>query len=157
MSEIIIRPATTGDLPDMALLWYEKMTIQQQTDRRLKVSLNGQAEWQQATARWMLDSQYALYVAAYDDRVVGYVIGRVQASPPGLVPAQIGVVLEMTVGVHSDQSGLGRRLLEPLRAWFATQGITHFVATVPGRQPVEQAFWRALGATELTDILWMKI
>ena len=63
----------------------------------------------------------------------------------------------MAVGAHSYQSGLGKKLLAPLRLWFAGQGITSIVAYVPRRQPVEQAFWRAQGATDLTDVMWMKL
>lgn len=157
MSDVIIRPAASNDLSQMVVVWYEKMIIQQQTDRRLRVSANGQSEWMQAVGGWMQNSDYACYVATHHDVVVGYTIGRIQNSPPGLSPAQIGVVIEMSVGVHSYQSGLGRRLLDALRLWFSSRGMTHFIANVPVRQPVEQAFWRALGATELTDVFWMKL
>jgi GNAT superfamily N-acetyltransferase len=106
---------------------------------------------------WLADHCYAVFVADRTDSLAGYVVGCVQDNPPGLRPARIGIVVEMAVGAHSYQNGLGRQLFNPLRQWFAGQGITAIVAHVPSRQPVEQAFWRAIGATELTDVLWMKL
>jgi L-amino acid N-acyltransferase YncA len=153
----MIRPATSADVPAMALLWHEKMTIQQQTDRRFQLAPDAQEEWSQAMCGWLDDSCYAVYVAERNGALVAYVVGRIQDNPPGLRPARIGTVIEMAVGVHSYQSGLGKQLLKPLNLWFAGQGITSIVAYVPRRQPVEQAFWRALGATELTDVMWIKL
>jgi L-amino acid N-acyltransferase YncA len=157
ISASMIRPATPADVPAMALLWHEKMTIQQQTDRRVQLAPNAQEEWSQAMCGWLEDSCYAVYVAERGGTLVGYAVGRIQDNPPGLRPARIGTVIEMAVGAHSYQSGLGKELLKPLRLWFSAQGITSIVAYVPRRQPVEQAFWRALGATELTDVMWMKL
>ncbi len=157
MASVMIRPASPADIPAMAQLWHEKMTIQQQTDRRFQLAPDALAEWSQAMCGWLTDSCYAIYVAERGDLLVGYVVGRIQDNPPGLRPVRIGTVIEMAVGAHSYQSGLGKQLLAPLRLWFAGQGITSIVAYVPRRQPVEQAFWRALGATDLTDVMWMKI
>lgn len=153
----MIRPATSADVPAMSSLWYEKMTIQQQTDRRFQLAPEAQVEWAQAMGGWLKDSCYAVYIAERSAVLVGYVVGRIQDNPPGLRPARSGAVIEMTFGAHSYQSGLGKELLKPLNLWFAGQGITTIVAHVPRRQPVEQAFWRALGATELTDVMWMKL
>lgn len=157
MSDVIIRAATAEDIPAMAALWHEKMTIQQQTDRRFHLLPDGRAVWSQAAAEWLEDPLYTIYVAQRASEIVGYLIGRVEAAPPGLSPARVGAVIGMAVGAHSYQSGLGQRLLAAASDWFMEQGMTHFIARVPRRQPVEQAFWRSLGATELIETLWMKL
>lgn len=157
MSDPVVRPAIVDDVPQMALLWREKMNIQQQSDRRFRLLPDGEVRWSEAARHWMQNCDWAVYVAEREDEIVGYIIGRTQDSPPGLLPTKIGVVTEIAIGAHSGESGLGRYLLMPLRQWFADRQITHLIALVPQYQPVEQAFWRALGATELTDILWMKI
>lgn len=157
MSDVAVRAATRDDIPAMAALWREKMTIQQQTDRRFRLLPDGHVAWSRAVAEWLDDPAYACYVAEHAAGIAGYLIGRMEAAPPGLSPAQVGAVIDMAVGAHSYQSGLGQRLLAVAQGWFAAQGITHLMAYVPRRQPVEQAFWRALGATELTEILWIKL
>jgi hypothetical protein len=154
---VTIRTATPTDIPAMAKLWQEKMILQQQFDRRYGLLPDSDARWSAAAARWLDDDCCRMVVAVRENCAVGYIIGWIQNSPPGLTPEQIGVVTDMTVGLHSYQGGLGRLMLEPLRGWFMGEGITQIIAQVPSRQPVEQAFWRALGATELSDLMWIKL
>jgi hypothetical protein len=73
-----------------------------------------------------------------------------------MLPERYGLITEIALDMHSYNAGMGRSLVQVLRAWFANQGIEHAIAAVPRRYPVEQAFWRALGATERVDLMWMK-
>jgi GNAT superfamily N-acetyltransferase len=153
-----VRLAAPPDVPGMMALWLEKVTLQQQTDRRFRLAPDGGARWSQTVQAWLNNPQCALYVAVADEaQVVGYVIAQIQPGPPGLLPDRVGVVLELAVGAHSYQSGLGRRLVEPVRAWLIEQGVQVMMAQVPHRQPVEQAFWRAMKGTILTDTMWIKL
>lgn len=131
--------------------------LQQQTDRRYQIAPDGPAQWSAAVLNWLADDQHMMIVAEHDDQIVGYIIGAIQASPPGVVPDRVGAILEIAISAHSNQGGLGRHLLEPVRAWFVERGLTRMIAYVPRRQPVEQAFWRALGATDMTDVMWMRL
>ena len=157
MTDVKICRATQNDIPTMAELWREKMILQQQNDRRFTLAPDGDATWAAAAMEWLENECYRVYVAQSQNKSVGYIIGRIDTAPPGLLPEHIGVVADIAVGVHSYQSGLGRLLLEALKDWFKEQGITRALALAPHRQPVEQAFWRALGATELTEVLWIKL
>jgi ribosomal protein S18 acetylase RimI-like enzyme len=157
MKTTSIRKAAPDDLPGVAALWHERITLQQQSDRRFTLAPDAPAQWTAAAAGWLADPDCLLLAAERDGVLVGYAMGRMQDAPPGLLPARIGAVTEMHVGVHSYQTGLGRALLDELRAWFAQQGAAAVVVQVPHRQPVEQAFWRALGATEWIDTMWMKL
>ncbi len=141
----------------MALLWHEKILILQQTDPRLRLAPDAMEVWAGAVRGWLAAPDYALFVAIHEQTLVGYVIARADDAAPGLLPARIGVILDMAIGVHSRQNGLGSRLLEPVRQWFAEQGLSRFIVYTAHRAPVEQAFWRALGGTQLTDVLWMKV
>ena len=157
MPDPIIRPASGDDLPGIAALWRERMTLRQQTDSRFVIAPDGASTWMKNAAGWLANPDYAIYVADLDATMVGYIVARIEDSPPGLLPTKIGVVVEMAVGAHSYQSGLGRHLLQPVRSWFADREISQFVVYVPHRTPVEQAFWRAVHAPEMTDIMWMKV
>lgn len=158
MQNVMIRVATQDDLPAMAVLWLEKHTLYQQADHRFTLQANAAENWQEAALSWLSNKHCTAYVAEdQQQKVVGYVIGWLQDGPPGLAPQRLGIVTDLAVGAHSYQSGLGRKLLAPLQAWFAEEGITAVLAYVPHRQPVEQAFWRAIGATVWTDVMWMKL
>lgn len=156
MQNVIIHTATFHDIPAMADLWYEKMVLHGQTDSRVRLLADGRERWSAAVAGWLSDTCCQVYVAEREGEVVGYIIGQVRDNLPGMQPERIGAVTDMTIGAHSYQSGLGRVLLHPLEQWFCEQGIEQIVAHVPRRLPVEQAFWRALGAQEWVDVMWLR-
>ena len=60
------------------------------------------------------------------------------------------------MGLHTDMNGLGGRLWPPLQNWCRQRGLEEIIVHVPLRQPVEQAFWRSMGAIEMTGMFWMK-
>jgi ribosomal protein S18 acetylase RimI-like enzyme len=157
MQNVMIRVATQDDLPAMAVLWLEQKTLYQQADHRFTLQPDAADQWREAAMHWLSDKHCKAYVAQDQQQIVGYVIAWVQDGPPGMVPQRLGVVTELAVGAHSYQAGLGRKLLAPLQAWFVEQGISTVLAHVPHRQPVEQAFWRAIGATVWTDVMMMKL
>lgn len=157
MFNVTIRAANATDIPTMAVLWHEKTVVQQQQDSRFSLLPDAASRWAAAAANWLDNPHCQVYVGERSDGLVGYIIGWIQDAPPGLSPERVGVVTDLAVGLHSYQSGLGRMLLDALKAWFAEQDVTSLLAQVPRRQPVEQAFWRALGATELTEVMWMKL
>ena len=157
MAELVVRRAVRADFIAMASLWHEKMLLQQQTDLRYALLPDSQARWTAALEPRLNDARWAIFVAESEAGVIGYIMACLRASPPGLVPEQVGVIEDIAVSIHSQHNGLGRGLLEPVRQWFVEQGITRMVATVARFQPVEQAFWRAIGARDVADTFWMKL
>ena len=140
----------------MASLWLEKMALQQFGDRRLQLARDGAERRICAMRGWLQDERYCLLVALAGRQAAGYIVGCERPGPPGLLPERQGQVLELTVGLHSDMNGLGGRLWPPLHDWFRQRGLEEIIMHVPARQPVEQAFWRSMGATEMTGLFWMK-
>ncbi len=157
MQAVTIRSAGPADIPEMARLWYEKTVLQQQFDRHFALLPGGQSRWMTRMEQWLADSDCAIFVAERGDHLVGYVVTWIQSAPPGLSPERFGVVTELTIDAHGQQGGAGRMLLQPVREWLAARGVSSLIAHVPRRQAVEQAFWRALGATEWLDALWLKL
>jgi ribosomal protein S18 acetylase RimI-like enzyme len=156
MSSVNIRAATPADLPELMHLWYEKMVIQQQFDSRFTMMADGEARWCLAAETWLSNSACAIYVAEGQSGLVGYIIGWIQPAPLGMFPEQIGHISEIAVDAHSHQGGLGRLLVMALREWFTKHGVECIIASVSHRNAVEQAFWRAQGAGEWMDLLWIK-
>lgn len=151
-----VRTATTSDIPRLTELWQEKMTLQQQYDQRLRLMPDAGVHWSTALGERLTEATCAVFVIERDKQIIGYVIGKIEATTPGVLPERVGVVSDIAFDAHSTQGGLGRTLLQPLREWFAAQGVEQIVAQVSRRSAVEQAFWRALGATEWMNVMWLK-
>jgi ribosomal protein S18 acetylase RimI-like enzyme len=132
------------------------MVLLQQFDSRFILSPAAVERWSHEVMTWLEDDDCCICVVERDHHVLGYAIGWANASPPGLFSERIGYVTEIVVDAHAHQGGLGRLLLSSLREWFTVQKIDQIVAYVPHRGAVEQAFWRAQGAAEWVDLMWIK-
>ena len=156
MGTATVRAITLADLPELARLWHDKIVLHQQYDRRFTLVPDATARWSAAAEGWLADSDYAIFGAERDGHLLGYVIGRMMAAPIGLYPEQLGYVTDITVDPHSHEGGMGQLLLNALKVWFRDRDIQCIVAYVPHRGAVEQAFWRANGAVEWVDLMWIK-
>jgi ribosomal protein S18 acetylase RimI-like enzyme len=156
MQAIIVRAATLNDLPELSRLWHEKMVLLQQFDSRFILTPDAVGRWPDVVTAWLEDDDCRICVAERDHRALGYAVAWVKPAPPGLFSDRIGYITEIVVDAHAHQGGLGRLLLSALREWFTAQEIQQIVAYVPHRGAVEQAFWRAQGATEWVDLMWIK-
>jgi hypothetical protein len=63
----------------------------------------------------------------------------------------------MSVDGHCKQGGVGTSMLAELKTWFKQHNLKTIEVRVPFMQPIEQAFWRASGATDYYDHLWYKL
>ncbi len=154
---LTIRAATRTDLPALALLWHEKTILQSLTPagKHIQPAPDARAAWIASTETRLDDSQFALFAADNDGALIGYVAGNIFPLP-GLFPAQIGLISEIALDAHGYHGGVGRALVEALRAWFKTQGAEQVAVWTPRNDAVGQAFWRSLGAGEWVELLWLK-
>lgn len=157
MQTLIVRAATTTDIPALTHLWYEKTVLHLQTRRHFTLAPDGRAQWSAAALRWLADPRAALWVAqdAGESALAGYLLVCLQDSPPGLLPAQVGAVLDFAIDAHTYRGGVGRELARAARDWLREHHVERMMIDVPRGAAVEQAFWRALGAKEWIDRLWM--
>lgn len=153
---IFLRTACQEDLLSLSAIWYENRLVQQQYDLRIRLAPDAQDRWCSAAAEWLIIPDMQVLVYEKDDRVLGYIVGRVELAPPGLLPEQLGVVLELNADLHARESGVGSQLLHELRSWFLERGINQVVARTIGHSVVEHAFWRAQGAADWMAWLWLK-
>ena len=156
MLVLTIREATLTDLPELTRLWHEKMVIQQQVDRRFALVPDAKTIWTQTVSQWLMDSNCIVQTAHHNELLVGYAIAWIRPAPPGVDPAHIGCIEDMVIDPHSHRSGAGRQLLDALKVWFSQRDIQNVIAYVPRLAAVDQAFWRAQGAVEWIDLMWIK-
>jgi Acetyltransferase (GNAT) family len=157
MTAITIRRAQPSDLPQLSDIWYEKMVVQQQLDQRFTLAQAARQKWLEYATLCLVDIQCVLWVAEHNTQLAGYMIACLQDSPPGLLPEKIACITDVALDIHNPQPGLGQQLLLAARSWFAEQDVQIIIVHVPHRQVVDQAFWRAQGATEWMDLMWLKL
>ncbi len=157
MQPVTVRAASPVDFVSCSALWLESMILLQQMDARVQLLPDARVQWIQAAHSWLSDPKIAVLVAASDEQIDGYVVGRIVASPAGFAPAEMGVVSEFVVEAHQQSHGVGPALLDHICDWFRSHQLLHITVHVAARGAVDQAFWRAQGATDWTRQLWLTL
>ena len=129
-----IRLAKSSDVRSAAQLWFDRITLLQQTDRRIKLLPDAREHWSAAATRWTSDDA---------DKILGVnIAGHLLASPssifapgePGMQPHRRGLLLEMVVDLHETHRGLTDQLLDcarrglprgaPGKSWWTSPRVT---------------------------------
>lgn len=148
-----VRPANTSDIEELLRLWKERSEVYLK-DPRIKMTAE---TWCQAVLTWLPREDVRVLVADRDGQLIGYIVGWTRENFPGLTPAHYGLVSEMSVDGHCKQGGVGTALLAELKNWFKSKNLTNVEIRVPHLQAIEQAFWRASGASDYYDHLWYRL
>jgi L-amino acid N-acyltransferase YncA len=156
METATIRRAASGDISRLAELWHEKRTLLQQSDHRFGSLPGDSAAWAESAGEWLARDDCAVFVGERDDQIAGYVVGWLQTGPPSLLTQHLGIITELVIDTHTYQGGLGTLLLRSIQDWFKQSGVHNVVAYAPHYHAVEQAFWRALGADQWIDFMWIR-
>ncbi|HLA44486.1 MAG TPA: GNAT family N-acetyltransferase [Aggregatilineales bacterium] len=149
-----VREAITKDIEELLRLWQERTDIYLQSERRQRIK---QETWREAVLNWIQHDDAVVLVADRDGQLIGYIVGWVWHNPPLIEPAHYGLVSEMSVDGHCKQGGVGTAMLDHLKTWFRERELGYFEVRVPVRQPIEQAFWRAVGAKDFYDHLYYRL
>lgn len=133
-----VRHATLDDWDALQQLYDEHLMFVRSADRRIR---------RQPKIEWNDRSDGVVWVGEVQQHVVGYVSAwlrdDVQWGPTMWID-------HMALDAHNPYHGLGRLLIDTIRASAIRFECGSLAADVPQRNPIEQAFWLALGA-ERTD------
>ena len=157
MDQITVRLATLNDLIDLADMWYENKAIQQQSDARVILLADAKTKWIAESTLWLSNARCSIWIAFRGAKLAGYLVAWLQDMPPGVQPDRVGCITDIAVDPHNPSGGAGQFLLNAASEWFLGQGIKNLIATVPHRQPIQQAFWRGQGAKTWMDLMWLKL
>lgn len=124
-----IRPAVELDIPALEHLYQERVALLFQSDRRIAV----------VPVEWVGRSSGAVWIGEVDRQIGGYVSVQQQDD--------LWLIDHMATDLHTYYPGLARALVSQVRSQGMKMGIDRIEIWVPERNPVEQAFWRALGAS----------
>ncbi len=152
-----IRLAKTSDLAGAAQLWFDRITLLQQSDPLTMPLPAAREKWAAAAASWVGAERTQFLVAEQDGALLGFNVVQVAAGRPGLHPARRGILLEMALDLHETHPGLSEQLLRRALRWLSALGVTQLEVDAPARYPVEAAFWRAQGGAVCSEKLRLRL
>jgi ribosomal protein S18 acetylase RimI-like enzyme len=157
IDQLTVRPATLADADTAALVWLETMEVLSATDSRYQLAPDATAQWSAGFRVALEKPQCGLFVAIRRGTVMGYIWGETRANTPGLLPTQIGYVLDLAADTHGHGGGVGTLLWGALSEWFQAQGLTRIEVNIPVGHAIAQAFWRAKRVNRWMDTVSLKL
>jgi GNAT superfamily N-acetyltransferase len=139
-----IRLAAEADLAGLRHLYNERMALLAQGDRHISAE----------AVQWLDRESGGVWVGDADDMPAGYVSVWRAASE--------WRIDHMALDAHTYHPGLARALINAVRDAAHRDGASYILVRVPTSHPVEQAFWRALGAVRVNHpaqrgYQWMQV
>lgn len=158
-TNLTIRALHIEDLSILAEYWYDHVALQAQKHTAIALMPDAEQHWIDAMQVHLQDTQTLAYIAALENEVFGGLIVTVVPNAPGLLPASVGEIVAIVLDMHSPHKrhNTVSQLLDRATTDLAAQGIQALRVSVPAYAPVEQGFWRGLGATHIMDTLWIAL
>ncbi|MCA9912623.1 MAG: hypothetical protein KC496_04725 [Anaerolineae bacterium] len=148
-SRVQISPAAVDHLRQLSEYWYDAIALRQQ-HQPLRLKPRARDHWEAAATTWVHDEAVLFSVALVDGSIRGAVAVGLVDNAPGLLPDQIGHLLDFTLDMHATDAagGVGRELIRAAQTWLAAQGVETLRVHISQPSSVERAFWIALGAKQ---------
>ena len=90
-------------------------------------------------------------------QIDGIVIVRIDHAPPIMEEVERAEITDLGVRPELRRAGIARRLVDEAMDWVRDRGVSRIEIQVASGNVEGQAFWRALGYTDLMDVLHKRL
>ncbi|MFZ4814773.1 MAG: GNAT family N-acetyltransferase [Phototrophicaceae bacterium] len=155
-TNVTVQPAQAEDIPALVALWAEQQSLMQQLDPRLALwAAEHNITPQQLEARFYATlSQPSPHVGLWSAKSDPKLLGGIH-----ITVTETGATVDtLFIDAHHGQ-GVGSALLDAVQAWLQANHpqVKSVNVTVPKGFAVEQAFWRAKGASVLYEVMLLPL
>lgn len=146
--DVCISPLSTRDIDLLEPLFGDFVSSQK------RLAFRG--DYWPAFQRWVMlaleDPDYLISIARVTDAIAGIIVARAEENGPLLVPDKIGYVSMLVVATSFRGRGIGKRLGETARQWFAEQGISGVQLCTEIGNEAAAGFWEEIGFSAFVEI-----
>jgi|GEM_PF-848070 len=146
---VLIRKAGRRDLEHIQSLWQSLRELQAKVDARLTPSKDAAQVVREHREVILADPRTAFFVADEQGQLIGYLHAQIETNDPIYDPPRFGRIVDLVVREERRNEGVGTRLLEYCKEWFASHGLSEYRVTVPVQQPEAQRFFARAAAPGL--------
>ena len=134
--------------PIMTLAWYDEI-LQNPEKTLLVAEENGSCD----------GAQDRLYDGAQDKRIVGQILLNITKTPddPIIKPRKFVYVDELAVAASHRGQGIGKKLMEAVKAWAKQQGIREIELNVWEENGRAIHFYEKLGYQTIRRRMWIQV
>jgi GNAT superfamily N-acetyltransferase len=155
--DVVVRRATEADVQSLVELWKEFIDFHARCERAFQRVPDGHEHFATTVRERLADRDAAVFVAKDDTGLVGYCLARVAKRGPEFGGWEFGDIHQLAVTEGRRRCGIGRLLLEAVKAWFVERGVRRMELRVVKENPASTAFWRRLGFRPYVEALWQEV
>ena len=148
--DFTIRSGRREDAADAARLWMQSAKEHTSHDPIYTTSPGAERVMQRFLADLTSSSHAFLFVAEYDGRTVGFVSGELRESSPTFRPKTWASVDDVFVESNYRNLGVGRALVEGVKAWAKERGADGVSLQVAAANERGRKFYEDLGFREVS-------
>ena len=147
MDNVIIREASTQDLPRILELWQGMMDYHADLDPIFTCAVDGAEKFQQFLQTILHDEEAFLLVADLEPNhtPVGYCLGKIDPYPPVFAHKFHGSIYDMMVATQHRRKHIGAELFIAAKNWFHQKGISRIELSVATKNEISPLFWEKMG------------
>jgi len=125
LKNLIIRKAKLKDITQTAKLAYKLNDHHAKFDRYYTLNKDALSHFKTFHKRNIYSKKSLFLVAEYENKIIGYVIGKMEERPPIFKEKDIGFVMAMYVKEKFRRQGIAKMFLDKLLSWFKKNKITN--------------------------------
>jgi GNAT superfamily N-acetyltransferase len=148
--DFTIRPGRREDAAEAARLWMQSAEEHTSHDRVYETSPGAEKTMRRFLADVANNSYSFLFVAAAEGRTVGFVSGELRQGSPTFLPKTWASVDDVFVEPGYRNRGMGRALLQSVRAWAQERGADGISLQVAAANSRGRKFYEDLGFRDVS-------
>jgi L-amino acid N-acyltransferase YncA len=153
----VIRQARADDAEAILLLWQEMMAFHAAREPFFTISPQGPGNFLKWLRECMRKGGTRVVVAEAEGRLAGYCLAVLSCYPPVFMQSDYCEIYDLAVSDAYRRSGVGRALLQDIKAWSAQKGIKRIEARVALANELSTRFWRAMGLRPYMESLYIDL
>lgn len=146
---VVLRSATIDDINSLVDMWWESAHYHQTLDPRFQYASDAVKATEEFMSKQIESENARFWVAQIDDDMVGYVEAMVFDRPPIHAQRTIGHLGSIYVKPKARRKGIGTRLWNHARDWFAEKEVPTINLQVASQNPAALAFWKKFEFSEI--------
>ena len=148
--DFTIRPGRKEDAAEAARLWMQSAEEHTSHDRIYETSPGAEKTMRRFLAEVANSGYSFLFVAVAGDQTVGFISGELRQGSPTFLPKTWASVDDVFVEPEYRNQGMGRALLQSVRAWAQERGADGISLQVAAANSRGRKFYEKLGFREIS-------
>ena len=148
--DFTIRPGRREDAPEAAQLWMQSAEEHTAHDRVYETSPDAEKTMRRFLADVANSGYSFLFVAVTEGRTVGFISGELRQGSPTFLPKTWASVDDVFVEPEHRNRGMGRALLQSVRAWAEERDADGISLQVAASNTRGRTFYEELGFREVS-------